>query len=156
MKKKLEAVFNALMQTGIDFQRHQQQHVNSTSQEASCSSSTSTSAGSQDPTTWAATLSRMDQSRLSSLPRSLLHGGDDANFLAEKAVSQSADKAGAADSGASIFDIEGNIPRVRLTDLVTPQVVQVDGEKTSVWVNGSRTSETIVVNPGVKRVIEFG
>jgi hypothetical protein len=45
---------------------------------------------------------------------------------------------------------------VRLADLVTPQVVEVDGEKQSVWLNGSRAGETFVVNPGVKRIIEFG
>ena len=45
---------------------------------------------------------------------------------------------------------------MRLADLVTPQVVEVDGEKQSVWLNGSRAGETFVVNPGVKRIIEFG
>ena len=49
-----------------------------------------------------------------------------------------------------------SVPRVRLADLVTPQVVEVDGEKQSVWLNGSRAGHTFVVNPGVKRVIEFG
>lgn len=155
-KNDLEKVFEALVKTNIDFQAHQPSDSLKPGQGSRTSCSLAAQPASHDPTTWAATLSRVEASRLTNLPRKLMEQDDTSAFLADKEPQTSkAAPSASCEAARSIFDTEEPIPRVRLADLVTPQVVEVDGERTSVWLNGSRAGQTFVINPGVKRVIEF-
>jgi hypothetical protein len=114
MKKMLDAVFEALVKTGVDFQSHYHRlmkNISAASQPEPCSSSRATSL---DPTTWAATLSRVqDAAQLTRLPQKLLEGGE-SSFLAEKKVSSPSSTTSRKDlsedrtATGSIFDIEVN------------------------------------------------
>ncbi len=113
MKKMLDAVFEALVKTGVDFHAHHHRlmkNIAATSQPEACSSSRATSL---DPTTWAATLSRVqDAAQLTHLPQKLLEGGE-SSFLAEKKVSSPSnsirkDLSEDRTAAGSIFDIEVN------------------------------------------------
>jgi hypothetical protein len=113
MKKMLDAVFEALVKTGVDFQSHHHRlmkNIAAASQPEPCSSSRGTSL---DPTTWAATLSRVqDAAQLTHLPQKLLERGE-SSFLAEKKVSSPSssgrkDLSGDRTAAGSIFDIEVN------------------------------------------------
>ena len=114
MKKMLDAVFEALVKTGVDFQSHHHRlmkNIAAASQPEPCSSGSR--ATSLDPTTWAATLSRVqDAAQLTHLPQKLLEGGE-SSFLAEKKVSSPSgtsrkDLSGDSTAAGSIFDIEVN------------------------------------------------
>jgi hypothetical protein len=114
MKKMLDAVFEDLVKTGVDFHTHQHRlmkNIAAASQPIPCSSSR---AASLDPTTWAATLSRVqDAAQLTHLPQKLLEGGE-SSFLAEKKVSSPSSTTSRKDlsedrtAARSIFDIEVN------------------------------------------------
>jgi len=107
MKKKLDAVFDALVKTGVNFPSHYHRPAADTSIDNQPEPSSSR-ATSLDPTTWAATISRVQNAaQLSGLPRKLLEGGE-TSFLAEKAPAVSSTEEVPTDLGtpASIFDIE--------------------------------------------------
>jgi len=113
MKKMLDAVFEAKVKTGVDFHTHHHRlmkNISAASEAEPCSSSRATSL---DPTTWAATLSRVqDAAQLTHLPQKLLEGGE-SSFLAEKKVSSPSstsrkDLSEERTAAGSIFDIEVN------------------------------------------------
>ena len=150
MKKRLDMIFEALNRTGIDFQCTEEKRCDNKQLDSSSFLPVSTTTNHQDPTTWAATISKLPLAVTNHLPSCLL-AESSATFLADKPRAIVAP----SEVPRSIFDIEETVPKVRLADLVTPQVVEVDAEKTSVWANGSREGGTFVINPGVKRVIDF-
>jgi hypothetical protein len=148
MRKQLDKVYDAISQTGIELSCGGEPRKQQADRQPAASSS-------QDPTTWAATISKLHTSQVLNLPASLREG--DEGFLSDKPREKAISAAPPLEDQTprSIFDIEEAVPRVRLADLVTPHVVSVDGDKSSIWLNGSREEETIVLNSGVKRVVEF-
>jgi len=51
---------------------------------------------------------------------------------------------------------EKSIPFLKTTELLTPETIVCDTDKQSVWVNGGeREGQSFVVNPGLRRVVQF-
>ena len=42
-----------------------------------------------------------------------------------------------------------------MVELVTEDRLVVDQEKTSLWVNGEMEGECVLLNPGIRRVVDF-
>ena len=56
----------------------------------------------------------------------------------------------------SLFDIPDAVPKLKLTDLLTPTRMVVDGDRDNIWARSTdREGEELVLNPGLARVISF-